>query len=350
MTAFLVSLDAVSAWIRHLACGQTLYFPQQSGQSGLRFLPVDNDSEIRFDGYQPSLAPPGKKLAPAEEPLFRYRVGTDGIPVIQPVLDASPRILAGVRPCDLRGIHLLDQVNQQGHPDPHYLTRRQQTVLIGCDCLTPCDEHCFCDAVGSLRWRENADLFLTRIDGQFLLEVQTEAGQRLVANQNFPACPDLAGLKAHIEAQRAKPFGRQWHADAGRIPGIVASQWSSPVWDKHVERCFSCGTCNLVCPTCYCFDVRDDFQIEDPSAGQRVRHWDGCMLPQFAQVAGGHDFRPAPAARQRHRVKRKFEYLNERCATTSFCTGCGRCGRQCTAGIDIFDIVNDLIDHAEVTP
>ncbi|MBF0562847.1 MAG: sulfite reductase, partial [Alphaproteobacteria bacterium] len=46
-------------------------------------------------------------------------------------------------------------------------------------------------------------------------------------------------------------------------------------------------------------------------------------------------------------VKRKFEYLIKRFGGDSFCVGCGRCGRQCTAGIDIFDIVNDLVHNAE---
>jgi CO dehydrogenase/acetyl-CoA synthase alpha subunit len=66
------------------------------------------------------------------------------------------------------------------------------------------------------------------------------------------------------------------------------------------------------------------------------------MLPEFTVVAGGHNFRPEPAARQRHRVKRKFEYLMERFGGESFCVGCGRCGRQCTTHIDIFEIVNDV--------
>jgi ferredoxin len=116
------------------------------------------------------------------------------------------------------------------------------------------------------------------------------------------------------------------------------------VWDKHVTRCFSCGTCNLVCPTCYCFDVIDDLDL-DVASGSRTRTWDGCMLPHFASVAGGHNFRPEPAGRQRHRVKRKFEYLPGKHGQGAVCVGCGRCGRQCTANIDIYDIVVDLISE-----
>ena len=66
------------------------------------------------------------------------------------------------------------------------------------------------------------------------------------------------------------------------------------------------------------------------------------MLPEFAVVADGHDFRRDVSARQRHRVKRKFEYLPGQLGDT-FCTGCGRCGTQCTVGIDIFAIASDLL-------
>ena len=65
------------------------------------------------------------------------------------------------------------------------------------------------------------------------------------------------------------------------------------------------------------------------------------MNPGFAEVAGGHNFRAESSDRQRHRIRRKFDYLQQRFDDT-FCTGCGRCGRQCTTGIDIFDIVNDV--------
>jgi ferredoxin len=81
----------------------------------------------------------------------------------------------------------------------------------------------------------------------------------------------------------------------------------------------------------------------DVTSGNRTRTWDGCMLPHFAIVGGGHNFRPEPAARQRHRINRKFEYLPEKYGQGAACVGCGRCGRQCTSHIDIFDIVSDLI-------
>ncbi len=358
MSAFLVPRKAVLDWISGLTTRGRVYFPQPTDTASFEFAPIQADTEIRFEspsGATPrkefrastNMVPPGKKFAPAQETLFRFRKNDEGDLELVPVLHDEFQILAGVRPCDLRAINLMDRVNAEGIGDPNYLTRRMNTAIIAHDCLQPCDDHCFCDATGSLRTREGADVFLTPLQDDILVECLTEKGNELVEGAPFTPCPDPASVKAEAETRRAQPFGRQLAAPVEELPGILRAQWDSEVWDKHVEHCFSCGTCNLVCPTCYCFDVQDDLNLEDRSSGSRSRTWDGCLLRDFAEVAGGHNFRSKAAARQRHRVKRKFEYLTEHFGQGSFCVGCGRCGHQCTAGIDIFDIVNDLV-KAEV--
>lgn len=359
MSAFLVPRKTVLDWIAGLMAKGRAYFPQRTETASFEFAPIRANSEIGFES-NPSLiprkefrastnmVPPGKKLAPAQEELFRFRKNEKGDLELTPILSDQFQILAGVRPCDLRAINLMDRVNSEGIGDPNYLTRRMNTAIVAHDCLQPCDDNCFCDAAGSLRTREGADVFLTPLQDEILLECLTQRGRELVEDTQFTPCPDPASKKAEAETRRTKPFGRQFAAPVEDLPGILKAHWDSEVWDRHVERCFSCGTCNLVCPTCYCFDVQDDLNLEDISSGHRSRTWDGCMLPDFAEVAGGHNFRSEAAARQRHRVKRKFEYLPQHFAEGSFCVGCGRCGHQCTAGIDIFDIVNELVATAEV--
>ncbi|HOX29368.1 MAG TPA: 4Fe-4S dicluster domain-containing protein, partial [bacterium] len=95
-----------------------------------------------------------------------------------------------------------------------------------------------------------------------------------------------------------------------------------------------------VCPTCYCFDVEDDVAI-DLVNGNRTRLWDSCQLTSFAEVAGGENFREKREARVKHRISRKFLYLNEK-FSKPFCVGCGRCNRACTAKINIVEILNEL--------
>lgn len=355
MGAFLAPKTGILGWIRELANNHLVLFPQRTGSASYQFEAVNERSQLDFEDFDSPVprpgfrassngTPPGKALLPAREELFRFRRSEDGRIEFFPTLDDRPRILAGVRPCDLKAIHLMDLVFDSGQKDSHYLTRRSHTAIIAHDCLQPCDEHCFCDAAGSLRSRDGADVFLTPLEGEILVQCLSDRGEELVANAGFTPCDDAESRLAWAEAQRAQPFGRQLPVSVDELPEIIARQWDSNLWHKHSERCFSCGTCNLVCPTCYCFDVRDDLQLKDPSGGVRERHWDGCMLPDFAEVAGGHNFRGEATARQRHRVKRKFEYLTKRFGLGSFCVGCGRCGHQCTAGIDIYDIVKDLAE------
>jgi ferredoxin len=258
-------------------------------------------------------------------------------------LDDARRVLCGVRPCDLKGIALLDQIQTEGVPDPYYLARRARTTIVAYRCAAPCDARAFCAAVDSLDHDEGADVLLTPLgSAELLVTARTPAGAALVADAGFDAVADGPARRVGAVAARQEPFGRALPRKVSALPAVLAGRYKSALWEKHVARCFSCGTCNLVCPTCYCFDVKDDLAL-DTVSGTRHRTLDACMLPHFAEVAGGHNFRPEPAARQRHRVKRKFEYLPARLGAGSACVGCGRCGRQCTAGIDIYDIVCDLV-------
>jgi sulfhydrogenase subunit beta (sulfur reductase) len=347
MSYYLAAPQHIQSWIKELASGNPVYFPQKHGQASYQFARVDADSEIQFEKYTPTILPPVKVLIPAREELLSFRKKEDGDAEIKPTIDESFRVLAGVRPCDLKGIHLIDLFFRDGVPDAHYLARRENTAIIGWACTTPCSERAFCAAVDSLQHSEGADILITPLTpGELLVEVRTKLGKSLLSGTDWQSCEDGPARKIGSVASMPEPFGRPFPVPIHEVFAKVSKTFKSPVWEKHVERCFSCGTCNLVCPTCYCFDVSDDMNL-DVTSGSRTRTWDGCMLPHFAAVGGGHNFRPDPAARQRHRVKRKFEYLPGRYSQGAVCVGCGRCGRQCTANIDIYDIIIDLIQEGD---
>ena len=109
-----------------------------------------------------------------------------------------------------------------------------------------------------------------------------------------------------------------------------------------MEKCLSCGNCTNVCPTCYCFDVRDEPEL-DLSKGRRIRVWDSCQHESFAKVAGGESFRKQRSERQRHRFSRKYSYPMARYKRL-FCTGCGRCSRSCMAKIAMKETLAALLD------
>ena len=125
--------------------------------------------------------------------------------------------------------------------------------------------------------------------------------------------------------------------DVQEIPMLMDAFHEDGFWDELGGRCLSCNACANVCPTCYCFDIRDTL---DPggASGRRERVWDACTSPQFAMVAGGHNFRATPAARGRHRMYHK---LNGFLAThdRSLCVGCGRCAVACKVDISPIEVL-----------
>jgi sulfhydrogenase subunit beta (sulfur reductase) len=349
MDKLVARADAVVEWIRQLAQRDTVYFPQPAGERSFRFEPVTATIAVDFSTYRPTIVPPVKKLMPAWDELWRFRRTAAEIGVT-PSLDTGRRILCGVRSCDLKAVTLLDAVQADGVRDPHYWARRDHTAIVAIDCGQPCDERAFCQATGALGHQQGADVYLTPVEGgSVVVEPLTPRGEDLLETAKFAPSPKGPALLAQAARARPQAFGRQFEVPVEKLPGLLRQQYKSALWERHTTKCFSCGTCTMVCPTCYCFDVKDDLGL-DLAAGNRVRTWDSCMLPQFAIVAGGHNFRSEASARQRHRVKRKFEYLMERFGLGSFCVGCGRCGRQCTTHIDIYDIVTDVAAAASGPP
>lgn len=363
MNAYLASPDQIESWFFNLAEKQMFFFPKKTAGNSYSFerlhfnshhsKKTETQQQLDLLSYQPTILPPGKKIFTDGEILFTYHKDEQGHYHFSDAAVIQHQILAGVRACDLKGIYLLDAAFSDGIKDIHYLKRREKTDIIAFNCLHPCDDHCFCEAAESLDFQQGADIFITSLlteedagdmDEQFLIEVLSPRGEVLIKTLDSAKCQNPLELKERALDNRPNPFGRQFVAPVAQLQKIIHQEEAENIYQAYAERCFSCGTCNLVCPTCYCFETKDELDLAglaNNSQGKKIRHWDACLNPGFAEVAGGHNFRAEPAARQRHRIRRKFAYLPQR-FKQNFCTGCGRCGQQCTTGIDIFDIVNDV--------
>jgi formate hydrogenlyase subunit 6/NADH:ubiquinone oxidoreductase subunit I len=270
---------------------------------------------------------------------LRFRRGDSQ--TAEPVTEATPQVILGIHPCDLAGIRHLDLALGNGSTDPNYLARRRAAILIGVDCLP--DDSCFCDSVGTLRPR-GYDLFMLRQGGRWLLIEGSERGREIRERHAPPLAAagveEIEAEEAHYREKRARQRARLF-ADAHDLPMIFEGAYDSPVWERVAARCLACGTCTNVCPTCYCFDIQDEVS-PDLGEGERYRTADSCQLRDFTRVAGNEVFREPLHLRVRHRVYRKFRYLHRRFNEPN-CTGCGRCSRQCTAGIRMHEIVNELV-------
>jgi sulfhydrogenase subunit beta (sulfur reductase) len=242
----------------------------------------------------------------------------------------------------LHGIRVLDEAFSQGYPDAHYLERRKNTLLVGIECLEPCDEHSFCKSMGTLTVSNGYDLHLTDLGDAYSVDVGSEAGRALLKQFSEARQATEADMKRMNKVLGAKwpRFPYKLEFDVGELSTLMAQSYENPVWKKLADICLACGQCTLVCPTCFCFNVYDevDLSLED---GERRRRWDSCQLDEFARVAGGENFREHQASRLRHRFMRKGRYLMEKYGELG-CTGCGRCARSCLVDISPVDVFNEL--------
>lgn len=277
-------------------------------------------------------------LFPPRETLLRFNIKEK---THEPVVEAEDQVIIGLHPCDIRGIALMDKVFAHGTADVNYLARRQKTIIIGAYCMP--DKYCFCKSLGTMDVETGFDIFLHKLKKGFLVRVGTERGEELLTKNTILREAKEAELKEleRSKKEREESFTTSLEAASEELPEIYRKSDNSPVWDKIGSICYSCGSCNNVCPTCYCFDVRDEVSA-NVSDGERVRVWDGCTLEDFAKVAGGHNFRKTRAERLKHRFNRKFRYLTN-IFDTLFCVGCGRCSRTCLVNINIAEVTNELI-------
>ena len=302
---------------------------------------VRSSDELHLDYTQTAL-PPKKYLLPQREELLRLAL--DGSR-IEPVFDAQPTVVLGVHTCDLHAVQLLDKVFSAGYADQHYRARRQNTILISVECLKPCSKHSFCKSMGTLSATEGYDLHLTDLGepgGEYAVDIGSDQGLSLL-ERHAETRPATEQDYRRLNSVLAEKWPRFWYRldfDVSELPSLLRVSYKSPLWEELGRRCLACGSCTNVCPTCYCFNVQDevDFAL---SAGKRVRTWDSCQLDEFATVAGGHNFRPARSARQRHRFLRKGQYQTDAFGLLG-CVGCGRCGQACLAKINPVDTFNAL--------
>jgi len=308
---------------------------------------IEKYSDLRMD-YTITLLPPKKYFFPQWDTLIRFRL--DKGVTVEPVVNSQPQIILGAHPCDIYATWLLDHVFSDKHADPNYLDRRKRAVIIGLDCLKPCDEYQFCLDMGSLYPETGYDLFLTPIGDAYFVDIGTERGEALLKQSTHTRPATNTDFSKRLTALEGKKsaFRHRLPAEAKYLPDILADAYDSLFWEALARRCFSCGSCNIVCPTCYCFNVLDELQL-NLTEGERKRHWDSCQLDSFAEVAGGENFRKERSSRLRHRFFRKGKYLREAFGKSG-CVGCGRCDRSCVAKINSVETYSQIAGKQVASP
>jgi ferredoxin len=338
----LLNKSQLTSFVDFLTSRQKVVGPVSSGHGQFRFAEVRALEELALD-YIPTILPPKKYFLPQHETLLKYDVSAGQ--EMRAVVEIEELVLFGVHTCDLAGIQCLNIVFSDRPRDLHYQTHKNHITLIGLECKDYCDHYANCAMLRNHLPKGGYDLFLSELDDDYFVDICTQRGELLVEESGVfgPVSPPAEKQFRALRRAKKSIFRPEVPIRYQDIPRLFDETFDSDVWRQIGDKCLSCGNCTNVCPTCYCFDVLDEPEL-DLTKGRRIRVWDSCQQENFAKVAGGESFREERSDRKRHRFNRKFRYPMLR-YKRMFCTGCGRCSRSCMAKIDLKETITALMEE-----
>jgi NAD(P)H-flavin reductase/NAD-dependent dihydropyrimidine dehydrogenase PreA subunit len=305
---------------------------------------LNDASELRLD-YDVTLLPPKKYFFPQRETLVTYDVA-NGFSAKDPA-DLKPAVIIGVHPYDIVALLHMDEIFRETKSDPYYFEKRKKSVIIGVN-IQNMSKWCFAPQMGCATIEYGYDLMLTDLGNRYAVNIGSQKGQQLL-DKYAKNVTDALARDIQLVGQKKQEIvnmsQQKFNFPIELIPELLSKTYDqSGFWEKHAEKCLACGSCVLVCPTCYCFDVKEDPDLS-LKEGERVRTWDGCLLEDFAKIASGENFRPTRPTRYRHRYFKKGKYLFDRFGFVS-CVGCGRCSSNCLPDIaNPVNLLNDMYNE-----
>jgi sulfhydrogenase subunit beta (sulfur reductase) len=336
-----LSAESLCKLVDKLIAGPVKVMGVQARGERFAFDRLKNAADLRLD-YDVTILPPKKYFQPQAETLCTFTHEE-----YRSALDVEPMIIIGIHPYDMAAINQMDVIFSQDEYDLHYMGKRLNATIIAVDVARP-SKHVFASSMGTAVVHEGYDMLLTDVGDGFIADAPTVRGKQLLGKAHDAAevsDDDLKKREAVWQRNLKELNMHPLHCKSSELSALLNdSTYNHPVWEEKAAKCFSCGSCNTVCPTCYCFDVQDDVDW-DLRSGKRLRAWDGCLLRDFTRVAGDHVFRKTPADRFRHRLYRKAKYVPGKIGGEIACVGCGRCVGACVPDIanpvEIYNRIHD---------
>jgi len=271
-----------------------------------------------------------KYLLPSPELLFKYKNEN-----LKEIKETQKQVIFGLSTFDLKALLLYNHIFEK---DPYYQSRLQNTLIIGQVRMPPPNVRTF--PIWQEKYEEDVlehlqfDIFFgeqpangKKID--FRVYTGSEKGQEIM---------DEFGYKNYEHIQFAGPIKEEGiEPRFAEIKNKMSEGFDAAFWEEISKKCIECGKCTIACPTCFCFDISDESDLEK-NQGNRNRVWTSCFYEEFSEIAGGHKFLKTTAERIHNWYWHKFVRIFEEYHFPG-CVGCGRCSMVCPANIDICEVL-----------
>ncbi len=311
-------------------------------QSAGRYRLLNKHTLTRFD-YVVGQHSWKKYLFPPEKTLFVTHRKPGGFEICETKEASAPMAFIGVRPCELAAIGILDKIMLEGpYQDIYYKNKRDNLFIVAVNCTRPSGT-CFCASMNTGPKAESGfDLALTEIQDNnqhyYLVECGSEKGQKVLKELPVKKASGAQIERGHnIFLEALKKMGRK--LDKDNLKDILVNNFENPRWDITAERCLGCGNCTLVCPTCFCTNIKDITELDGRTA-YRLQEWDSCFTIEHSYISGG-SVRTSARARYRQWLTHKLANWIDQFGMSG-CVGCGRCITWCPVGIDITEEVHAI--------
>lgn len=344
MSMYILTEQQITELARELQASYEVYGPQVEPHTQQVFFDQLGDvAALDLDAPIPSM-PVKEILFPQMERILKYKYDaqTQSVDMAKQYFE-KPKVLFGLRPCDLAGIQALDRFFLgQEFVDDVYLTHRRQCLLISNTCTHPFPQ-CFCVCTHSgPDAEEGFDLDLTKLQEGYLVKVGSDKGQAIADAHQWPSAS-----AAHLNEQKAvvercidlfPAMATDNKAWVSRVMNRITTGFvKQETWEFIGDQCLECGACSFVCPTCSCFNIEDT----QTACGEceRLRMRDSCSFEGYARMAGDHNPRQPVEDRRNKRFFCKLSYPQSKKYLRPGCVGCGRCQWVCPGDIGLPNVV-----------
>lgn len=274
-------------------------------------------------------------FSPTGVPIHIFHRKNNDIHLHTEEREQTKRAFFGVRPCDVHALQCYERVALETPATYTYRANRTRSLIVAVNCTRPA-RTCFCVSMDTgPELHDGADIIMTETtsseDHGFVITTHSAEGYEVLTSLQLRDATEREIASAQEELHAAKDSMKRTIETEG-IESWLPFRHDHARWRETGERCFACGNCTMVCPTCFCSTIDDTTDLSGETAF-RTRHWDSCFMLSHSYIHGG-SVRFSRAARYRQWLTHKFAAWIEQFGTSG-CVGCGRCITWCPAGIDV---------------